>query len=104
MPTGELKYTNSLLLDNLGKVYFYDKVSFAGLTAPFTMTGDFTAASGYYVIVPFGQDPQTSPFADRFSADSYRLSESDDVFRLLTGIAGKELLGGGGNDVLYSAF
>jgi Ca2+-binding RTX toxin-like protein len=104
MPTGQLKYTNSLLHDGLGRAYSYDKISIAGVTAPFTLTGEFSAASGYYVIVPFGQDPQTSPFADRFSADSYRLSEGDDVFRLLTGIAGKELLGGGGNDILYSAF
>jgi Ca2+-binding RTX toxin-like protein len=104
MPTGQLKYTNSLLLDGLGRSYTYDKISIAGVTAPFTLTGELSAASGYYVIVPFGQDPQTSPFADRFSADSYRLSEGDDVFRLLTGIAGKELLGGGGNDILYSAF
>jgi len=104
MPTGLLKYTNSLLLDGLNRAYFYDKISFAGLNAPFTMTGEFSAAAGYYVIVPFGQDPQTSPFADRFSADSYRLSEGDDVFRLLTGIAGTEILGGGGNDILYSAF
>ena len=104
MTTGQLKYTNSLLLDGLSRAYSYDKISFEYMTAPFTMTGEFSAASGYYVIVPFGQDPQTSPFADRFSADIYRLSEGDDVFRLLSGIAGTELQGGGGNDILYSAF
>jgi Ca2+-binding RTX toxin-like protein len=104
MPTGQLKYTNSLLLDGLSRSYSYDKISFASVTAPFTVTGEFGAVSGYYVIVPFGQNPQTSPFADHFSAASYRLSEGDDVFRLLTSIAGREILGGGGNDILYSAF